>query len=84
VEEPAVGSHTAWAWGSKLALLLLRCTKHDDVWGTDLFPKTAMYDLILRQGPEGRWLNVSPARKGWDIEGGMMSAVGAAQPRPIC
>ena len=24
--------------------------------------------LILRQGPEGRRLNVSPARKGWVLE----------------
>ena len=37
-----------------------------------------MSDLILRQGPEGRGLNVSPARKGWVLEGIITSAVGAA------
>jgi hypothetical protein len=28
-----------------------------------------MCDLMMRQGPEGRLLNVSPARKGWGTEG---------------
>jgi hypothetical protein len=28
-----------------------------------------MYDLRVRRGPEGRRLNVSPARKGWGTEG---------------
>jgi hypothetical protein len=28
-----------------------------------------MYDLRMRRGPEGRRLNVSPARKGWGVEG---------------
>jgi hypothetical protein len=27
-------------------------------------------DLVVRQGPEGRRPNVSPARKGWGIDGG--------------
>ena len=36
-----------------------------------------------KRGPEGRLLNVSPARKGWDMEGPMRSAVGAALSLPV-
>ena len=28
-----------------------------------------MWDVKMRQGPEGRPPNISPARKGWDIVG---------------
>ena len=47
---------------SKLALFLFRFTGYQ-VCGND-----GMCNLIVRQGPEGRRLNVSPARKGSDIE----------------
>ena len=54
---------------SKLALFLLRCIGHDDAWAAGLSRKNGMSDLIVRQGPEGRRLDVSPARKGWVLEG---------------
>jgi hypothetical protein len=41
-----------------------RKTGAGEVCGND-----GMCDLMLRQGPEGRRLNVSPARKGWGIDG---------------
>jgi hypothetical protein len=37
-----------------------------------------MYDLRVRRGPEGRRLNVSPARKGWVSREMMPSTVDAA------
>ena len=37
-----------------------------------------MCDLKVRQGPEGRGLDVSPARKGWGTGRMIPSAVGAA------
>jgi hypothetical protein len=49
---------------------LFHCIDGEDVWGAGLYRKNGMYDLRVRRGPEGRCLNVSPARKGWDMEGG--------------
>jgi hypothetical protein len=37
-----------------------------------------MCDAIVRQGPEGRWPNVSPARKGW-VPGSMIPPVPACR-----
>jgi hypothetical protein len=54
---------------SKLALFLHGHTSHDDVSGAGLAWKNGKCDLIVRPGPEGRQLNVSPARKGWDTDG---------------
>jgi hypothetical protein len=59
-------------------VFLLRCIGHDGVWGGGLSRKNGMYDAIVRRGPEGRWLNVSPARKGWGMGRMILSAVGAA------
>ena len=36
-----------------------------------------------KRGPEGRLLNVSPVRKGWDTDRRMTSAVGAALSLPV-
>jgi hypothetical protein len=36
--------------------------------------KNGMCDLIVRRGPEGQRLNVSPARKGWGYGGRMIRA----------
>ena len=64
---------------SKLIPFLLRFTAQTNVSGAGLAWKNGMCCLIARQGPEGRRLNVSPVRKGWDIDGTMIpSAVGAA------
>ncbi len=54
---------------TKLAFFLLCLTGHDNVPGAGLARKNGICDLIVRQGPEGRQLNVSPARKGWEIDG---------------
>ena len=41
-----------------------------------------MCGLILRQGPEGRLLNVSPARKEWVLEGKTERRRRGTIPRP--
>jgi hypothetical protein len=43
-----------------------------------------MYDLRVRRGPEGRGLNVSPARKGWDMEGDDAACPGVPWERRRC
>jgi len=46
-------------------LFLLRFIGYDDVRGGGLAGNHRMCDLMVRQGPEGRLPNISPARKGW-------------------
>jgi hypothetical protein len=49
---------------------------------TRFIRENGMCDRRLRQGPEGRQLNVSPARKGWVLEGKPERRKRGTLPRP--
>jgi hypothetical protein len=51
---------------------------HEDTRDNGLAGNHRMSDVKVSQGPEGRRLNVSPARQGWGSIAMIASAVGAA------